>query len=208
MNKLNKKLIAALCIGASFSMPVEASLADLYRIKKSPYAATLAHKIGDILTVKVSEVATTNDNASSDTTRNSNHGFDITKFFFPGLSLSKGFTDTMGSGDNPGIAFNNASSFDSESKNSSNHNFYTTIPVRIIEEVSEGQYVIRGKRLLNINGKEKTLFISGVIRQEDISSSNEVESDKVVDAVVEMDGEIASKELKAGFLTRFYNLIF
>lgn len=188
--------------------PIQGGLFDLYHIKKSPYAATIAHKVGDILSVKVKEKAYTTNDGKSETTRNSDHSWNLTKLFLPGVDVTDGFTRTMGSGDQPGLGFINESTFDAEGKNSSKHIFETVIPVRIIEEITEGQYVVRGKRLLNINGKEKTLFITGVIRQEDIEIGNEISSDKVVDAVIEMDGEIASKELKAGVLTRIWNVLF
>jgi flagellar L-ring protein precursor FlgH len=79
--------------------------------------------------------------------------------------------------------------------------------VRIIEEIQEGHFFIKGFRNLNIDGKDKRLYISGVIRQRDIAPDNPILSSRIADAVVEIEGDVGNETLRPGLLHRLFNFI-
>ena len=78
----------------------------------------------------------------------------------------------------------------------------------MIEQVREGEFVIRGHRFININGKSKKIYVTGVIRQRDITALNEVKSHQIADAIIEIDGEFFKKDLKPSIFTKLFTLIF
>ena len=180
---------------------------NIYQVSSSPFSAEIAHNIGDILTVEVYEEASMSDDAKDNTTKKSNFKFNLLKMFFPGFKVSEGFDDTMDSGTTPGFQYEVDSKWDAKKTTNASHFLKTQLQVRIIDEISEGQFIIRGQRLVNINGKDKKLFITGTIRQKDISNDNTIPSFLIADAIVEIDGEIA-QDISPGFFTKLLNWIF
>ena len=202
------KKIAMTIFAASlglFPISVESSL---YNLQQSPYATFIAQEVGDILTVIVSETATTADNGDAELKRDSSFTATLKKFFLPPFSVDKGFSTTIGTGTEPGIDFSSASNYKANAKNSANHAFDTRLQVRILEKIREGEFVIRGTRTININGKNKNIFVSGVIRQRDILADNTVKSEKIADATIEIEGEVAQKDLEQSVFSKAYNWIF
>jgi flagellar L-ring protein precursor FlgH len=53
-----------------------------------------------------------------------------------------------------------------------------------------GNLVIKGERLLLINGEEESLFLSGIVRTEDIQPDNTILSTYIADAKIEYRGKI------------------
>jgi len=205
MKPLTKILTAAILVIPSCA---SAQSTTLYQIEQSPFATYIAQKVGDILTVVVNENAKTSDDGDAAIKKKDNISATLKKFFFPGFKISKGFDDVMGDGDEPGMELSSKTDFQASAENSSEHKFTTQLQVRIIEKVREGEFVIRGQRLININGKDKTIFISGVIRQRDIAADNTIQSHKIADASIEIDGAFFHKEVRPSIFTRLFNYIF
>lgn len=179
-----------------------------YRLEQSPYATYIAQKTGDILTVVVDEEASTEDNGDTKLKRDNNLAAELAKFYTPLFDPTWGFARTMQDGTAPGIAYKSKSDFEGKATNTADHKFTTHIQVRMIEEIRPGEFVVRGYRIVNINCKQKKLFISGVVRQRDICADNSVKSHKLVDATVEIEGDVAGKDIRPGCLTKIFNAIF
>lgn len=205
MNRFSKLLIVPLLLGAA---QCTALAGGLYDVKSSPYATFIARKPGDLLTVIVEEHAVTSDNGERKHEREQGFEFNLEEFFFPGINAGKGFTTTKATGDYPMAKWNTENEFEAKAENSADHEFLTTFQVQIVEEVNEGQFVIRGHRKVNLNGKPRTIYISGVIRQRDISRANTISSYQIADAVVEIDGETGGKDVAPGILHKIVSYIF
>lgn len=200
-----KQIFSALLILLLLPTSLEASLYDLER---SPYATLMASKAGDLLTVIVMEKTETEDSGENSRSKKHQMDFSLSKFFFPNFKMNKGFDDTALSGDNPGMEWNSNEKFNSDQTRESSHLVETKFQVRIIEEVLPGQFVIRGKRTVKIEGTDKQIYLSGVIRQEDISKENTIASHLIADALIEIDGQALSKELKPSYLGSLLRNIF
>ena len=205
MKKLRIIFILPLLVSAA---QCSAFAGGLYQVSDSPYATFIARKPGDLLTVIVEEHAITSDNGERKHNRNNSFAMNIKEFFFPGLNAGKGFLDTKGGGDHPILEWDSDSKFKAKAENSADHEFLTTFQVQIVEEVTEGQFVIRGHRKVNLNGKSRTIYVSGVIRQRDITRRNTISSYQIADALVEIDGEVGGKDVAPGLLNRIANFIF
>jgi flagellar basal body L-ring protein FlgH len=150
-----KQLVTLTMIGAMLNLSsVTASTYDLYQVESSPYTTFIARKAGDLLTVLVEESALTIDNANSKHQKKDDLSFSLKKIFLPPFDIQDGLTRTDGGGDAAGVSFDSNMSYDAKAENGSKIQLKTTIEVRLIEEVNEGHFVIRGHRNVNINGKD------------------------------------------------------
>lgn len=179
-----------------------------YDLTNSPYATPIANRVGDLVTVNIEENATTVDNGRGQLERKNNLVAELKQLFFPWLEPSQGFNKVAGNGDGTAFELETESKFNAISRNGANHIFRTKITVRLVEEIRPQEFFARGYRLININGKPKKIFLSGVLRQVDISANNTISSDQLADAVVEIEGEVGQKDTQPGIFTRWFNKVF
>jgi flagellar L-ring protein precursor FlgH len=179
-----------------------------YKVQNSPYATPIANSVGDLVTVCIEEKVTTTDNGKGKLERRSNFLAELKQFFFPFVDPSEGFTAVKGDGDGSVLEFNTASRFEGIAENKAKHSFETKITVRLIEEIRPQEFFVRGYRLVNINGKPKKIFLSGVIRQWDITAENTIKSEQLADAIVEIESEVGQKDIQPGIINRWFNKIF
>ena len=83
-----------------------------------------------------------------------------------------------------------------------------TISAMIIEVLPNGNFILEGKRMLKVDGQERNIIISGIVRPEDISAENTIQSKNLADAKIEFDekGPI-SRSRKEGFLKRVWDIV-
>ena len=205
---MKKLFFSSLLLLMGTSSTASATPVSLYEVSSSPYSTFIARKPGDILTLIIEESAETKDDGEVKLERESDAKFSLAKLFFPSFNPTKGFDNTMLTGDEPGVEFSSESSFENKSENDSGHSYVTTMQIQLIEEVGNGQFVIQGKRGITLNGKDKDMFVSGVIRQRDITADNTIKSEQIANAVIEIDNKIVSKDLRTGWLSKIFNFIF
>lgn len=202
---ISRILTAALL---SSSLTLQGGPLNLYDLDDPPFSTFIARKPGDLVTIIVEEKAVSADNGARKNERKDNSDFQFTQLFFPPIDIQDGFTRTVGGGSPAQVAFQTNSTYEGKAEHESDHKFYTTIEARLVEEMNEGHFVIRAHKDVWLNGKQKTLFLSGVIRQRDIAPDNTILSTFIADAVIEIDGEVGNEDVRPGFLNRLFNLIF
>ncbi len=166
-----------------------------------------AHRIGDILTIRLSEsnqAAKSNNNA---VTKSGSSKLDNPtilgakpEFLLPGVlplaavannSLE---TDLSSSNDYSGKA-------DSKQSNSLNG----SITVTVADVLPNGNLLIRGEKRLNLNQGNEYIKISGMVRPVDVGTDNSVLSTKIADATIIYSGDGANADSsKVGWLGRFF----
>lgn len=192
-------LVCTALIFGSFS-GLLAKMGALYDLESSPFASNIASKPGDILTVVVMEETETSDVGKKGLNKKHEMDFGITDFFLPHFKPNVGFDDTKGTGDAPAVKLDTENKYTADIKNDSSSFFKTQLQVRVVEEVSEGQLVIRGHRIVKLEGKDKEIFLSGVVRQDDIGDDNTIASHLIADAVIEIEGETMKEDLEPGYI--------
>ena len=79
----------------------------------------------------------------------------------------------------------------------------TNLTARVLKVLENGNLFIEGRRQLTMNGEDQYVVISGIIRQEDISSDNVIASQYISDARISYVGAgIINDKMKQGWLTR------
>ncbi len=171
---------------AEGSLWVDASArSDLFRDFRARY-------VNDIVTIRVVETtradltANTKNSKATDATA----GFD--KLF--GMEKKINELPTLVSG-------KSNSSFEGKGSTTRATTLQTTLSARVIEVLPNGYLVLEGMREVRVNNENQTVYLTGVVRPEDISRGNVVPSSAVAQMAVRVQGRGAvSQPLKPGWL--------
>ncbi len=157
-----------------------------------------AYRIGDLLTVLVYEnTEASNESAmkteeSSEGTTNSSGGVGPLNFI------------PLFSADNT-----NENTYDGKGSNSRKGSIRARMTVEVVGERANGDLVIHGSRILEINSEKETMTLSGIIRRADINPDNTINSYNIANAKIEYTGKgPAADGSKPGLITRVLNWIF
>jgi flagellar L-ring protein precursor FlgH len=142
-----------------------------------------AAEIGDILTVAVS--VTNSAILQNQTTQARNNSENAGAFALLGMGLSKLFGGASSA--NPWQM-----SETSSTSGSGTVNRQETVTVNLSAEITQrlpnGNLVISGKQEVRVNNELREVSVAGVIRPEDITSSNTIASDKIAEARITYGG--------------------
>ncbi len=154
-------------------------------------------RIGDIVTVTVSEsTAIGSDEASTTNNASTTSGSVDNEKFFRGIlkSFSEGRNARFN--DRPpntfATGFNN--DFSGKGTYDSNRSVNLTITAMVVEVLDNGNLVLEGKRDVKVNKEKYTLKLTGIARPIDITTDNTVASSKMSNVKFGLDGK--------GWLTR------
>lgn len=167
---------------------------------KSMFTDIKAHQVGDVLTVLVVEDARATNRAKTITKKETKAE---TK---GGPAVGGGLWKYIGEW---GLSGNTKSEYDGEGRLEKSGAIKAKMTVRVIAVSENGDLAIEGSRVMSINSDKETLFLSGIVRQKDISASNTIYSYQVADAQVSFKGKGQTHDgARPGMLTRIINWIF
>jgi flagellar L-ring protein precursor FlgH len=159
-----------------------------------------ARRIGDILTIKIMEVSSASNQATTKTGRSSSLDAGLEKFF----NLEERFPSTSPFF-NPFGAVKGAfdSNFDGSGSTARSNALNAYITVRIIDILPNGNLVIQGNREVRVNHENQIITLTGLVRPRDISADNVVQSTYLADARISYSGSgIINERQRPGWLTR------
>ncbi len=162
-----------------------------------------ARNVGDILTVLVSESTSAIEGATTVTARETNMDADISSLL--GLPLNLGMKNFLmqKKAFSPNAKGDYLSEFDGDGETTRSGSFKTTIAVRVVEVLPNGNLVIEGKKEARLNNETKYIVLSGLVRPIDISTDNTVLSSKISDSRLEYSGSgVISDKQRPGWAAR------
>ncbi|UUM32292.1 flagellar basal body L-ring protein FlgH [Vibrio japonicus] len=177
-----------------YALP-EARSGSLYRHQ---YTMTLfqdrrAYRVGDILTVELSEETESSKKAGTKFGKSSSINFAA-----PSIG-NKTFDDLSAGVDG-------SRSFDGNASSSQGNKLQGSITVTVHEVMPNGVLRISGEKWLRLNQGDEFIRLTGIIRVDDISRSNRVSSQRIGDARITYAGRGALADSNAaGWLTQFFN---
>ena len=75
-----------------------------------------------------------------------------------------------------------------------------------MQVLGNGNLIVRGEKWITINNGDEFIRLNGIIRPQDISADNQIDSIKVANARIQYSGTGAFADAqKAGWLARFFN---
>lgn len=137
---------------------------------------------GDLLTIMVYESASASTTAATSATRDATVGLDVQK---PGKSWFAG------------IGANNE--MDGRGRTQREGRVLAQITVTIREVTANGDFVIAGEQMLEINNESQRISVEGRVRPQDVSDANVVLSTRIADARIRYagQGDLADKQRPA-----------
>ena len=137
-------------------------------------------QVGDIIQIVISEDLTsksTNKRELSSTRDNSLGGGLLASTGTNGLSsVANKVNSTLG----VGFSTNSDSSDKGSVKTSLDETFETTVSAIIEETYENGNYYIKGRKEMLVEGQKQEIIVSGVIRPYDITSDNSINSSSFI----------------------------
>ena len=158
---------------------------------------TTAKRVGDIITVKLVEAATAL--ASSDTKADKKQKVEMPPPIVAGDKVTK---------DGKEVLENNIEAkrdFRGGGESNQAHNFQAVIAVSVVDVLPNRYLVVRGEKLITLNQSEEYIRFSGIVRPQDLTLDNSVESQKVANVHISYAGSgVLSKANSMGTLARFF----
>jgi flagellar L-ring protein precursor FlgH len=187
-----KKYFFSTVIIFSIIAPVYA--ASAYSI----YNAHRAMRVDDVLTVVIVESAKagsqsgTNTNKQNDMSLQGGNGSGLLKFI-----------------PNFGASGSSKVSYDGKGGTSREGSLVAKISARVVQVLDNGNLLIDGSKVVEINEEKEIIKVNGIVRQQDIESNNIIYSYNIADAHITYSGKgTASTGQRPGFFARVLNWIF
>lgn len=153
--------------------------------------------VGDIVTIIIAQTTTAAKDNTTTTAKKSSQDASISSFFFsPGASklLTK-------NGSLPALKYSSENGFSGGGTIKNSETITTSIGVRVIDVLPNGNLVIEGTRETAFSGERQTAVLRGVVRSADVSANNTVYSYNVADVSIKFtsSGSITDSQKKGWF---------
>lgn len=152
---------------------------------RSLFADFRATRVGDIVTIRIDESPQGQGDANTAMNRESSMsvGANAMLGFTSALMKSHPSVDTSQL-----IDLMSSSAFNGQGDTSRSSRVQADIAVRVRRGLPNGDLFLEGTKVLLVNDEELHIYISGVVRPEDIQEDNSVTSSLVADAQIEFTG--------------------
>jgi len=168
-----------------------------------------AMEVNDIVTVRIIESASASSSGSKKLAEDDSSAVTPAAFSYGGSDetmkkINGGLNSYLGIG----AKWGSKSAYKGSGQSTRKEHFSTSITARIVKVLNNGNYFIEGRREMLINGEKQIIQVSGVVRAEDIDSTNTIYSTKIADAKIlyKTEGDI-SKSTNKGWGSKIIDTI-
>ncbi|RME64383.1 MAG: flagellar basal body L-ring protein FlgH [Nitrospirae bacterium] len=181
---------------------------SLYTERASLFEDRRARRLNDLVTVLIMESVSGSKKAETSTSRDSSMDATVERFF--GVPLNLNLDNLYGKGNtfSPSVSGSSQSQFDGSGETKREGSVRGTITARVVDVLPNGNLVIESRKEITVNFEKQVLVLQGIIRPEDISPQNTIESTKIADAKIFLVGEgVVDVNQKPGWLSIFLQKI-
>jgi flagellar L-ring protein precursor FlgH len=174
----------------------------------SMFGDPLAHSVGDLVTIVVTLQNSVAKAQNTTTAKTTAVAGTISSLVYPTDSTNHGWNFLNYHGANPTTAWNSAQTFNGGGTIANTEATSTTIQARVIGVGQNGVLRIEATRLSKAGDEDTSMVLTGLVRPEDLSSSNSISSDNVADLQILQKGKgTLTNNQRKGWLTKFYEFI-
>ncbi|MCF8086268.1 MAG: flagellar basal body L-ring protein FlgH [Desulfohalobiaceae bacterium] len=167
---------------------------------KGMYSDIKAYERGDIVTVAIYESASANNEAETNTGRDSSASVSMGSVFGLEERIAK-INEGMDPTNLVQTSYEN--SFDGTGETSREGELQATLTTRVVEVMPDGNLKIQGSKNVSVNNESNIIRLSGIVRPEDIDAGNTVDSKYVLNANIDYKGRgVISDKQSQGWLVR------
>lgn len=173
---------------------------SLFRVNyvNNIYSDSKAHRVGDIISVILSESTQAQKNAKTEMKKANSANLDPI-IGLGGVAVNfKNKALQMG--------YNQESDFKGDSKANQGNSLAGNISVHVLRVLPNGNLMIRGEKWMSLNNGDEYIRLTGVIRSKDISANNTITSSKVANARIQYAGTGTFADVQEqGWLSKFFS---
>jgi len=200
---MSKKTIWVVLIGVFFLtelLQAGSIWAKRGRNMKALYADDVARRIGDVLTIRITEDSKVDNKAKRDLQKESSRSSD----FNGELNIDHILPSI------PGFTMGADSSNEMKSKADfkDERSFVDRVTVVVIDILPNGNLVVIGTRDRNIAGDVQTIEVGGIVRPSDIAFDNTVKSEQVANfRIVTKNSGVSAPYTTPGWLSQIFDVL-
>jgi flagellar L-ring protein precursor FlgH len=151
-----------------------------------------AHNVGDIITITLVENTQAKKSATTNTSKSTSTAMTNPTVFGKIIHLNSGLTGS--------------NKFAGEGDSAQSNSLSGALTAVVTDRLPNGNLMVRGDKLLELNQGTETIHVEGMVRPVDIAPDNSVTSDRVALARIVYKGRGALADANAqGWLARFFN---
>jgi len=174
----------------------------------SLYPDRTARKVGDIVTVRIVEDPEAELSANTKTTRSSSIDAKLKLFGYMKALGEKNPRLAQDPGEDELIKAGLGLSFDGKGSSDRVGHVKAYVSAIVLKVLLNGSLYINGRREIRVNNETQYITLSGIIRPEDISPSNEISSTYVADAKIVYSGTgVLADKQRPGWLGRIIDYV-
>ena len=159
------------------------------------YEDRKANRVGDVITVVLTERMSAQKNAENEISKSSNASIANPMLF--GRSGIAGI--------NTGVELGGSSGFNGEADANQSNSLTGSITVTVADVLPNGLLAVRGEKWITLNNGDELIRLSGLIRPDDVGADNSVPSTRIADARITYSGTGAfANASKPGWLSQFF----
>ncbi len=173
---------------------------DLYTDRK-------AYRVGDVITITLSERTQASKSAGSDMSKESNTNLGLTALFGSPVSVDNptGGNILPANNLNLDVEYGGSRKTKGDSSAGQSNSLSGSITVTVSEVLPNGLLVVRGEKWLTLNTGNELIRIAGLVREDDIATDNTVSSTRVADARITYSGTGAFADAsQPGWFDQFF----
>ncbi|MDX5373859.1 MAG: flagellar basal body L-ring protein FlgH [Pseudomonadaceae bacterium] len=167
-----------------------------------------AYRVGDIITITLSERTQASKSAGSDMSKDSSANLGLTSLFGATLGVnnpSSGLNPLNGDELNLDVGYSGTRSTEGESAANQSNSLSGSITVTVAEVLPNGILAVRGEKWMTLNTGDELVRIAGLVRADDIATDNTVSSTRIANARITYSGTGAFADAsQPGWLDRFF----
>jgi len=157
-----------------------------------------ARRVGDIITVNLQENTRATKSASNSTSKAT--GVVVNPIIgLGGNALNIGNESIQ-------LGMDTANDFSGDASANQSNNLTGAISVTVVKVLANQNLLVRGEKWLTLNNGDEYIRLTGVVRPDDVSPTNEIESTKIANARIQYSGTGSfDRAQKTGWLSGFFS---
>ena len=164
------------------------------------YGDRKARYVNDIVTIIISEQASGGNKATTNTSRDTTTSADITAL----LGVDKSITNSNANmGGAIAVGGSSTNALKGTGDTTRGGNLVARLTARVTRVMANGNLQIEGRRQVTVNSEDQFIFMTGIVRPEDITADNYIYSQYIADARIIYTGDgVINDKMRPGWLTR------
>jgi len=153
---------------------------------KSLFSDDKATGIGDIITIVIKETTSAKRSSETTTSKDVSNKGSITSWLYP-QTASKGML--AHDGELPSWEYGTEKDFTGKGAINESDALTAKISAKVIDVYPNGNLLIQGSRVIAVANDKKKIIISGVVRRNDVTPENTIDSTLISDAQIYYEGK-------------------